>query len=239
MGTLAHSFINILSLAALTLPMAELSGCDRKYIAHKAKTFTIWPLTKTFASSWSMCLHVGCSTSGLPSSSYPIEKNHLGSVLLAGSPIHCVPTAWHRPLNILYWSVMPRSVLGSAVWQLWKCQVFRTYTMLGLVLPSFYWVVFFKRWLYIFWLLILCWLHVLQTSFPSLLLIFLISLSSFVKKFWILIVKFISLFLFQDFEVILYIIFLNLYWFGFDLDRIDSCVVWCEVGLSFIFPPYV
>lgn len=104
MGTLAHSFINII-FGCFDTTNGRIEWLWQKIYSYKAKTFTLWPLTKTFTSPWFMCLHVGCSSSGLPSSSYPIEKNHLGSVLLAGSPILCVPTAWHRPLNILYWSV--------------------------------------------------------------------------------------------------------------------------------------
>lgn len=149
--------------------MDELSGCDRKYIAHKAKIFTIWPLKKTFASPWSVSA-CGCSTSGLPSSSYTIEKNHLGSVFLPGSPILCVPEAWHRPLNSLYcqwcqglfWGLLCGSCDSARFSELRPCwDLFRQFSI-GLSFSKDC----------IFWLWILCRLHVLQVSFPSLLLIF-------------------------------------------------------------------
>ena len=45
-------FIQIDTVHSCFLTKEELRGCNRKYLAHKPKIFTNWPLKRKFAHPW-------------------------------------------------------------------------------------------------------------------------------------------------------------------------------------------
>lgn len=102
---------------------------------------------------------------------FTIQFLYDGTVFLVWSLILCVPAAWHKPLNILYWSVMPRStVSGSTVWQLWLVPSFHSHSRARFV--GFLLGYLFQK-ISLYFLIINPLLVVLlQISFPNLLLIF-------------------------------------------------------------------
>lgn len=153
----------------------------------------MWPLTKTFASPWSVCvlmLGVQLLFSILVSIWWRITILALSSVLLARSHMLCVPAAWHRP-RIFYISQRRQGLLFSVLLcgnygntrflQLRPCWgLFCHFSILGCVFQkiSLYFLIINP-------LLVICITDTIFHFVVNLLNLF--KLSFVKKKFWILI----------------------------------------------------
>lgn len=205
----------------------------------------MWPLTKTFASPWSVCvLMLGVqllfsilvsiwwrltilALSFWPHPPCPVYQQHDMDPWIFDIGQWCQ--------GLLFSVLLCGNYGNTRFLQFRPCWgLFCHFSILGCLVQK----------ISLYFLIINPLLYVLQMPFS----IFVVNLLnpfklSFVKKkFWILIKSSLSIYPpHQDFEVILCTVFLNPYWFFFDVyisnpSGIDSCV-WFQVWSSFIFFP--